>query len=117
MCKLIIAVAHNGLPTFNFDNLFLQFCMLNFIIHKNVRRLSNVFLFVCLFFEVFEEVLPEIAPKMQEQEYMVPSQSVNKLSFTCTPRSIPSVSWIACAIIKAHGIITVSIGSAVVGVV
>ena len=36
---------------------------------------------------------------------------------TCTPRSIPSVSWIACAIIKAHGIITVSIGSAVVGVV
>ena len=66
MCILIIAVAHNGLPTFNFDNLFLQFCMLNFIIHKNVRRLSNVFcLFVCLFFEVFKE----------EQEYMVPSQS------------------------------------------
>ena len=46
MCILIIAVAHNGLPTFNFDNLFLQFCMLNFNIHKNVRRLSNVCLFV-----------------------------------------------------------------------
>ena len=49
MCILIIAVAHNGLPTFNFDNLFLQFCMLNFIIYKIVRRLSNVCLFVCLF--------------------------------------------------------------------
>ena len=59
MCILIIAVAHNGLPTFNFDNLFLQFCMLNFIIYKIVRRLSNVCLFVCLFFEVFKE----------EQEY------------------------------------------------
>lgn len=62
MCILIIAVAHNGLPTFNFDNLFSQFSMLNAIIHKNVRRLSNVCLFV---YEVFKE----------EQEYMVPSQS------------------------------------------
>ena len=46
MCILIIAVAHNGLPTFNFDNLFSPFSMLNSIIHKNVRRLSNVCLFV-----------------------------------------------------------------------
>lgn len=46
MCVFIIAVAHNRLLKFDFD-LFLQFCMLNFIIQQNVRRFSNVFC-VCL---------------------------------------------------------------------